>query len=181
MKIVEPIRNKKTIEKIEQNLLLKENKRDLLLFIFGINTGLRISDILALDVKDVRNKDYLSICEQKTGKYKKFPLNKKLKRYIKQNIAGRNANEPLFITIYNNRMERTYAYKVLKNICRENKVKESIGTHSLRKTFGYHHYKQYKDVALLQKIFNHNSPSITLRYIGLEQEEINKSYLNFEL
>lgn len=49
----------------------------------------------------------------------------------------------------------------------------------MRKTFGYHHYKQFRDVALLQTIFNHSAPSITLRYIGITQEEINKSYDDF--
>ena len=56
-----------------------------------------------------------------------------------------------------------------------------IGTHTMRKTFGYHHYQQYHDVALLQEIFNHSSPSITLRYIGISQDEIDKSYYNFSL
>ena len=51
----------------------------------------------------------------------------------------------------------------------------------MRKTFGYHHYKQYKDVVILQKIFNHSSQSITLRYIGIEQDDIDMSYQNFEL
>ena len=56
-----------------------------------------------------------------------------------------------------------------------------MGTHTLRKTFAYHHYKQFKDVALLQKILNHSSPSITLNYIGIAQEEIDCSYLSFKL
>ena len=51
----------------------------------------------------------------------------------------------------------------------------------MRKTFGYFHYKQYKDIALLQQIFNHSSPSISLRYIGIDQEEIDKSYEGFSL
>src|SRR5699024_249536 len=56
-----------------------------------------------------------------------------------------------------------------------------IGTHTMRKTFGYHHYKQYKDVATLQEIFNHDSPSVTRRYIGITQDEINKSLNYFRL
>ena len=51
----------------------------------------------------------------------------------------------------------------------------------MRKSFGYHHYRQFKDVAMLQKIFNHSSPQITLRYIGVEQEQIEDSYNNFIL
>ena len=56
-----------------------------------------------------------------------------------------------------------------------------IGTHKMRKTFGYWHYQQYKDVAILQEIFNHSSPSVTLRYIGINQDNIDKSYMNFSL
>ena len=49
----------------------------------------------------------------------------------------------------------------------------------MRKTFGYHYYKQTKDIATLQKIYNHSSPSITLRYIGIVQDEIDKAFDNF--
>jgi integrase len=56
---------------------------------------------------------------------------------------------------------------------------EDIGTHTLRKTFGYHHYQQNKDVAILQQIFNHSSPSITLRYIGINQDIIDRSLEDF--
>ena len=58
-------------------------------------------------------------------------------------------------------------------------LEDKFGTHTMRKTFGYHHYKKFKDVAMLQKIFNHSSPEITLRYIGIEQDEIDESYTNF--
>ena len=51
----------------------------------------------------------------------------------------------------------------------------------MRKAFGYWHYQQFHDVALLQTIFNHSSPSITLRYIGINQEKIDDSYRNFSL
>lgn len=60
-------------------------------------------------------------------------------------------------------------------------MEEKIGTHTLRKTFGYHHYEKFKDVVMLQKIFNHSSTEITLRYIGIEQDEIDESYVNFVL
>ena len=56
-----------------------------------------------------------------------------------------------------------------------------VGTHTLRKTFGYHHYQKFKDVAVLQKIFNHYSPQITMRYIGIDQDMIDDSYNNFVL
>lgn len=180
MNVVEPIRDKKRIRKIEK-FLAKRNKRDLLLFVMGTNTGLRVSDILALDVEDVKNRDFIDIVEKKTGKHKKFPINDKIKDLIYKYTLDKNLNEPLFKTIYHNRMERTYAYRIVNKACKKIGMQEKIGTHTMRKTFGYHHYHKFKDVALLQKIFNHYSPSVTLRYIGIDQEEINNSYLNFIL
>ena len=79
--LVEPIKNKKDIEAIEQ-YLAKHSKRNQLIWAFGINTGLRVSDILGLNIEDVENKSYIEIKEKKTGKYKRFPLNKKLKDLI---------------------------------------------------------------------------------------------------
>jgi len=58
---------------------------------------------------------------------------------------------------------------------------EKVGTHTLRKTFGYHHYQRNKDVAILQKLFNHSSPSITLEYIGISQDEQDQSMKDFYL
>lgn len=180
MTTVEPIRNIKHLKKLE-NYFAKKSLRDLLLLTIGTNCGLRISDIVALDVGDVRGKNYIQIVEKKTGKFKKFPINAKLKPMFKEFTKGKRFNEPLFTTIFNNRLDRFGAYYILTSACKAIKLEEKIGTHTLRKTFGYHHYKKNKDVAILQKIFNHSSPSITLRYIGIEQDQIDKSYTNFIL
>lgn len=94
---------------------------------------------------------------------------------------GKNLNEPLFTTKLKNRLERVAAYKIIKVACKDAGLEEQVGTHTLRKTFGYHHYQKFKDVVLLQKIFNHYSPEITLRYIGIEQAQIDESYTNFIL
>ena len=80
--LVEPIKSKKDIVLIE-NYLSKHNIRNQLIWVFGTNTGLRISDVLGLNVEDVRNRYYVEIIEKKTKKYKRFPLNKKLKTKIK--------------------------------------------------------------------------------------------------
>lgn len=69
---------------------------------------------------------------------------------------------------------------MLNEACKAVGVSANIGTHSMRKSFGYHHYKQFKEVAMLQMI-NHSTPAVTLRYIGIEQDEINNSYRQFEL
>ena len=180
MTAVEPIRSKNLIKSIEERLKAT-NFRDYVLFCFGINSGLRISDILKLDVKDVRNKKILRLKELKTGKYKILPFNTKIRHILQIYTKNRNLNEPLFVTKFNNRMDRITAYRLLNRVCNLMNLDIKIGTHTLRKTFGYHFYKQYKDIVILQKIFNHTNPSVTLRYIGIEQDEVYKSYENFIL
>ena len=180
MTSVEPIRSISDIKKLE-NYLSQNNPIDLLLFTIGTNCGLRISDIVALNVADVKDKSHIQIIEKKTGKYKKFPINSKLKPMLEKFTRGRSSDEALFTTIFKNRLDRFGAYYILKTACKAVGIQEKIGTHTMRKTFGYHHYKKFKDVAILQKIFNHSSPAITLRYIGIEQDQIEESYKNFIL
>ena len=168
MNVVQPIKKIEDIQKIKK--ILAKKPRDALLFSFGINTGLRISDILSLDVGNVKDRDYIEIREKKTNKYKKFPLNRFLKEEIDLFVEGLASEQPLFYTQKHCRLDRAQAYRIL------NKAAQAV-----RKTFGYHHYKKYNDIVLLQKIFNHSSPSVTLRYIGIEQDTIDESYMNFYL
>ena len=182
MNYVEPIRKKEDIELVEK-YLAKTSKRDRLIFAFGINTGLRVSDILGLNVCDVKNKTHVVIREKKTKKYKKFPLNNKLKELIEDYLKDiKETNRPLFLGDKGLRLHRSIVYRFINDAIEKTKIEiGAIGTHTMRKTFGYHHYKKFNDVALLQNILNHSSPSITLRYIGISQEEIELSYSNFEL
>ena len=180
MTTVEPIRNLEHLQKLEE-YLAKKSKRDLLLFTIGTNCGLRISDIVALNVGDVRNKSHIRILEKKTGKYKSFPINSKLKPMFEEYTKGKRSDEALFKTRFQNRMDRFTAYRIIRKSCKLAGLPEKVGTHTMRKTFGYHHYQKFKDVAILQKIFNHSSPQVTLRYIGIEQDQIDESYTNFVL
>ena len=133
------------------------------------------------NVGDVRNKTYINIIEKKTNKPKRFPINSKLKPMLDKFTADRKIEEPLFKSIFGNRMERTQCYRIINDACRDAGIDYKVGTHTLRKTFGYHHYQKFKDVAVLQKIFNHYSPQITMRYIGIDQDMIDDSYNNFVL
>lgn len=180
MTTVEPIRNVEDIRKVEK-FLANKSKRDLIFFTIGTNCGLRISDILRLNVGDVKGKTHIQIIEKKTGKLKKIPINSKLKPMLENYTKGKRSDEPLFVTIFGNRLERVAAYNIVKEACKKAKLEEKVGTHTLRKTFGYHHYKKNMDIALLQKIFNHSTPQITLRYIGIDQDQIDESYENFIL
>lgn len=177
---VEPIRSKQQIKQVEE-YLAKKNKRNRLLFALGTNSGLRVSDILNLNISDVRDKTHIEIKEQKTSKFKKFPINDKLKKLRQEFIKDKEDDELLFLSQKQKRLDRSQAYRMLNEACRAVGISVNIGTHSMRKSFGYHHYKQFKDVAMLQMIFNHSNPRITLRYIGIEQDEIDNSYKQFVL
>lgn len=181
MKFVEPIRNKSDILKIKK-ILYENSDRNGFLFTLGINVGFRIGDLLSLKVKDVKGKDYIDIKEEKTKKSQRFPINKSLKREIEEYVKGKPEDEYLFISREgeNKPITTTQAYIIINGAAKKIGL-ENIGTHSLRKTFGYHHYKVNKDVAMLQEIFNHHSPQITLRYIGINQDLIDESLDTFYL
>ena len=170
---MEPIRKKQKIEAMK-NELLKSGYRNYLLFITGINTGLRISDLLNLKVKDVRDKTHIIIEEQKTDKTKKFLMNNRLKDKLDSYIERMDDGEYLFKSQKGNNkpISRVQAYRILRKAANDVGL-ESVGTHTLRKTFGYHHYQQHKEVAVLQELFNHSAPSVTLDYIGINQDVMN--------
>src|SRR5574344_1582168 len=112
MNIVEPIRDKKIIKQVEK-ILQASSQRNLLMFVMGTNSGLSISNILGLNIGDVRNKAHIAVVEKKTGKHKKFPINIKLKAMIDNFIEGKSGDEPLFKTRFNGRLDRFQAYKIV--------------------------------------------------------------------
>lgn len=182
MNTVQPIRDLDTIHAIQSDLK-ESNYRNYLMFEIGIYIGIRISDILNIKVKDIKSKDNLKLREKKTGKEKLMPIPGHLKKEIEKYIEDSKLNDNEYLFKSRKKkikpITRVQAYNILKNIAKKYKL-ENIGTHTLRKTFGYHFYKKTNDVALLMTIFNHSDPSITLRYIGIEQDNVNKSLKNFK-
>lgn len=182
MNFVQPIRDVEKVREIRA-LLAKKSTRDELMFCFGIYTGLRISDILQFKVGDVRNKKILLVKEQKVqntrkvNKTKHIPVMPELKKVITSYIVGKSDDEYLFKSRQgrNSPITRVRAYGILREAAKACQLEE-IGTHTLRKTFGYHIYQATKDVALLQDILNHSAPYITLKYIGVNQDAINSAY-----
>lgn len=88
-------------------------------------------------------------------------------------FKGRNGeNKPI---------NRVMAYMIINQACKKAQITDNVGTHTLRKTFGYHHYQTFHDVAILQYLLNHSSPSITLRYIGITQDNVEDTLKQFEL
>lgn len=180
MKFVQPIRDKKTLDDFKRELL-KKSYRDYMMFTIGINTGLRISDLLKLKVVDVKDKTHISVIEGKTGKHKRFLINDMLRLEINKYIKGMKSEEYLFKSRKGDKpISRVQAYRILNEVAANLGIEE-IGTHSMRKIFGYFHYQQYKDVAILQNIFNHSSPSVTLRYIGISQDNKDETIKDFYL
>lgn len=187
MEFVQPIRDLKQIETMKK-LLKQQSLRDFCLFVVGINSGLRISDLLKLRICDViengKLKDRITLREKKTNKFKDFPLSEKTKQALKEYLKTRDYsnNEPLFISRKNKGfLLRQQAYKIINGVAKSVGIREKIGTHTLRKTFGYHAYNNGYDITLIQKLFNHSSPSVTLRYIGITQEELDDVYLSLDL
>jgi len=185
---VDPIRD---LEKIaEMKVVLNEKGgRDRLLFIMGINTALRISDLLSLSVGDVLDNERqilrtVELREKKTGKVRRFPINESARSALSDYLAGRrgcNNSEPLFPSQKGGTLSRSQAWRIISE-AGESVGLENIGTHSLRKTFGYHVYKMTgEDIGLVQKLLNHSVTRITLRYIGIDKERMDKAFLELNL
>jgi integrase len=184
---VEPIRDKAKIKLMYQFLKGKDEKYALL-FKFGLNTGLRISDMIPLKVKDLmditmRFKEYLILREKKTGKEKKIKINDVLKKLVTEYIMN-NAlayDSFLFPSQKGGCIGRIQAYRVLKQSADFLYI-QNFGTHSLRKTWGYWTYKMsHFNIGLIMDTFNHSSQSITLRYIGVSQDQKDELYALVQL
>lgn len=178
---VEPLRTKQEIDDFLWAVARTQHgQRNRMIVLLGINTGLRMSDILKLKVGQVRNKDRTMIIEQKTGK-KRWLFLKNLRGEIFKYTRYRDDMAPLFpsgrgseaITV--NGVYR--AFQAASQFLDRN----DIGTHTLRKTFGYHYYQQTHDIAGLMMIFNHSSEQVTKRYIGIERDNIERQLTNFAL
>ena len=188
MEYVQPIRDKKKIEAIKK-ILKASSLRNYCLFTLGINSGLRISDLLSLNIADVidnkgKIKDRISLKEKKTGKFKDFPIGDTAKKALNEYLSSREykPEEPLFISRkHGEPLRRHQAHKIINDAARAVGIKENIGTHTLRKTFGYHAYQSGIDITIIQKLLNHSAPSVSLTYIGSTQDDLDDVYLNLNL
>ncbi|SFK48930.1 Phage integrase family protein [Halobacillus dabanensis] len=178
---VDPIRDKADIQQMKE-VLLHQSYRNYFLFVFGINSGLRISDMIELKVLDVRDSDYLKVRERKTNNIRRIKMTRALKNEIDKYISSRADSDYLFPSRKGQRpISRVQAWKIIHDAAKQVGINDAIGTHTLRKTFGYHFYQKNKDVAMLQQIFGHSSPSITLRYIGISDDMIDQALDDFSL
>lgn len=178
---VEPIRDEKKIMAIRSMLKADGRPRDYLLFVLGINFALRISDLLSLKVGDVLDRSYevrqhFILRESKTNKEKKVTINRSARQALEWffGLAGYSeADAFLFKSLRSDMpIDSVRAWHLIKGWCREVGVKERCGTHTLRKTWGYHARQKGIPIELIQAKFGHSSPAITRRYIGITADEI---------
>ena len=179
---VSPIRNLKDIKKIKRKL--KSHPRDLLLFTLGVNNGLRISDLLNLRVGDVRELaigQTLNILETKTGKMNVLMVNKESRKVLDSflNEARPGDEEYLFKSRKGENKPITKSYVNQKMKVWTAGMKGNFGTHTMRKTFGFIQRKEFGvGFEILCKRFGHSNPSVTMRYLGIEDKEVSGILLN---
>lgn len=162
----------------------KNALRNLIIFNVGINNGIRTNDILKLKTDDVLNKDKITIVESKTGKERTVHFPAKIRKQIKNYVENRGYQSEWLFPSYKDHTQpiSTQAvYRMFKRIAAGHPSLKGLTAHSMRRTFGYHYYKKTHDIVTLMNLFNHSSQAITLRYIGITQEELDNALESFEL
>ncbi|MEY8736376.1 tyrosine-type recombinase/integrase [Lactobacillus sp. AN1001] len=176
---VQPFRSETEIDDFLFFLRRTQNhKRDVFLFQFGLNTGLRMSDIVGLKVGDI-NKPEPIITEKKTGKKKRLFLDG-IQDVIQNYIKGMDDDDYLFPSRKGGHLSVNAVYKLYTKIGRD-LGRDDIGCHTLRKTYGRFYYLKTHDIATLMYLFNHSSEKITKRYIGITDDEAKSSLKGFRI
>ena len=182
-KVTQPIRSKKKIDELLAYLKGK-NYRDYMIAKIQLNTARRISDIIKLKVSDILKEDYtlkqyITIQEQKTKKIARIVINQSIQESIQDYILSKNMcyDDYLFQSRKgeNNPITTTQAHRIFQD-ARQAINLRNLGTHSLRKTWGYFCYQETHNIALIMDVYNHSSEKITLRYIGITQKD--KDYMH---
>ena len=178
----QPIKDIQQINELKNYFLEKGETRNYTLVVMGLNTSLRISDMLSLKWKDVYNfrinayRQHIELIEQKTGQNTIIALNESVIEALevfKGNIEQIVPDLYIFKSrVGENRpISRNRAFHIIKEASEELGIESNIACHSLRKTFGYQAWKQGVPPALLMSIYNHSSYEITKRYLGISQDE----------
>jgi integrase len=194
MKVVEPIRDIDILQccydiarEHDKHKKTGEVSWELILLV-GFNTSLRVSDFTRFKVSDLKGKDYAQIQAKKTGKEARILINPAARKDINRLLRDRKSDEYAFqsrqkdmVTHKTRPISRQRCYQIINRIAKKAGVQERIGCHTLRKTFGYHYYKKTGDVVSLQRILCHTSRRETLVYIGVVQDNIDKSLMDFTM
>jgi integrase len=186
MEFVEPIRDKKKIAQIKNLLRGQRRYRDLLLFTVGINSALRVSDLLTLKINDFVDTDGqvqvdFSIREAKRDKRNVVTINDSIREALGEYLAAypgitSNPNNYVFFNTktndYTEPIKRGMVWKFIDEICHAVGLRGNFGAHTLRKTWGYHARMSGVELALIMHKLNHNNLAYTKRYIGITDDEL---------
>ena len=179
---VDPIKDVKDIKSIKR--MLSDNPRDYALFTVGINTALRASDLLGLTVKDVkailRDNDGSYVRESKTGKKRQIIFNDAARDALRKLLSMRDYDdaEPIFQG-QRGRISESYLCRLVKKWCKDIHLDGHYGSHTLRKSFGYHQRVTFGvDIPTLMQIYGHATQRQTLTYLCVQPEEIKSVYNN---
>lgn len=195
MSTTQPIRTKTELNKFKNYYLsTKPNMRNYAIIIIGLNTALRISDILNLTCDDVfykgKVREHIVVRERKTGKTNRVLLNEEVRRTLmayntklEMTQMHKDGNPYLFPSPQGSSkpLSRFQAYRIITEAAGETGLGEHISCHSLRKTFGYFAWKQSNDPVVIMLIFNHSSFAVTKRYLCIDQDEKDKVYRNIKI
>ena len=191
MSATQPIKNKNDLTRFRNYYKEEELKpRNYALIVMGLNSALRIGDILSLRWEDVRRESayrrHIWIREQKTGKDNMFPVNPMMVEaleFYRHYLTGYSSEKYIFESQKDreNPISRSQAFRIIKKAADQWGLREHISCHSLRKTFGYYAWKQGTPPALLMSIYNHSSYEITKRYLCIDQQEKDKVYMEIQL
>lgn len=189
-----PIKDKKVLQEFKNYYLKKQNYRNYSLIVTGLNTALRISDILSLKWSDVYNfstnkfKSHIELYERKTGKHSTIALNpaavSALKCFMEHLPFSEYYREKYIFAsqkLEDQPIGRIQAYRIIKKAAAETGLEEHISCHSLRKTFGYFAYKSGTNSVMLMEIYNHSSFLVTQRYLGIRQDERDAVFMQVNL
>ena len=180
---VEPIIKPRHVKRIKDQLA--DQPRNLAIFVVGINTNLRASDLTSLTVGQVRLLqvgEHFTTKERKTGKARRITINKSVYQAVKDLLSimpNATDEQPLFQSRKGGKALTSQAiHALVKSWCKEADLKGNYGSHTLRKTFGYmHRTVHHTDIPTLMVMFNHSSEKQTLEYLGIQRDEIKDAYL----
>lgn len=174
---VEPIRDPKAIRRIKQ--ILSDNLVHHALFVVGINSAFRASDLVNMKLRDVQD-GRITVREQKTAKVRTVTMNPSTQETIYQLVAAKNLGfDDFLFGGLRGRYTVNYVNALVKRWCREVGLSGNYGSHTLRKTWGYHQRTTFKvDLPLLMRAFGHSSQRQTLTYLCIEEREVQDIYLN---
>lgn len=186
MNTAQPIRDREDLEKMKSYYLtISPNERNYLLVVLGLNTALRISDLLKLTWDDIYDfehekcRKHINLTEQKTGKRACIYVNQNicdaLDRYYRKKVEkDQQIDSGTYLFTHSNQnmsISRVQAYRIIRKAADYWGIPGTICCHSLRKTFGYQAWQQGASPAILVNIYNHSSYEVTKRYLGIEQDD----------